>query len=727
MFETMLADRVGPFHETVPRYDYWSTAHSLAAERMQFAVGSSILLTVFTGDAGSGKSTIVRRVVSDAQGRQLIGVCKHGPAINTDPCRAILDSFGAGVSTNDQSAQKRILQQSLEAARAALGLPTFIMDDAEKLEPKQFSDLFDLARLSEGPERALFKIILVGRPEATEQLDDELGLLLGPTFSLQPMDEKDTAGYVEHRLKVAGLENQPFSDDALKAIYERTQGNPRQINLLCQTALAEAEAAHVDWIDAKRIQDCTFASSGHSDFVQTSQAAATQQSVPPTGVNSTGAATVPARPPRLQNAEADAAISTAPQTANDSFFDAIERAKAELRISEGLSSKPEIPTSAVDGPPNFKTRRSSADRPPQRSEAAKEDFLKPSLRHDKTAEPMAPPAPTNPSPSAASASMSKTDAPPSSRKWPVQTVLAAGVVGVAALFYLLASSNQERAELSVDNATAAPGTDTATRPAFESPAATDTDPAKAESAASSATRDIPAPIIDYEGPANLLPPIEGRSDDASPALEVFLDPSEVAPMLALAQTFGDLPQNPEGWYRRGLFVADQDAVAAAVAYTVAAGQGHPRAAYFLGQMYEIGEGVPVNNVLAKHWYGVVGENVAAAAERFALLDPAEDAETTTPVPLFSFLSSPGEAVLVWTSATGPSDITYTVEFSDAGGQVISRIEGVTGSFLRQSTPEAVRYWRVATHAKPSQAALKSGWVPLDLQTETGLGVAATDP
>ncbi len=727
MFETKLGDIVASFQETVPKYDFWSTAHSLAAERMKFAVGSSILLTVFTGDAGSGKSTVVRRVVSQAQGQQLIGVCKHGPAFKTNPCRAILDSFGAGVSTNDQAAQKRILQQSLEAARAAIGLPTFIMDDAEKLDPEQFSDLFDLARLSESPESALFKIILVGRPEANERLDDDLGLPLGPTFYLEPMDEKDTAGYVEHRLKSSGYENQPFSEDALTAIYERTQGNPRQINLLCQAALAEAKAAHVEWIDAKRIHDCTFASSGHFDVVQKSGSTATQHSVPPTDVHATGAATVPSEPPGLQDAEAYDAISTAPQTATDSFFDAIERAKAELRLSEDPPSKAAIPTSAVEGPPDFKSRRTAPDPPPQMPAAAEKDSPQPTRGHDKTAEPMAPPAPTDPSPSAASTLMSNTDASPFNRKWPVQKVLAAGVFGVAALAYFLVSSNQERAEPSGDDAAATQETDTTTTPSVEGSAATDTDLGKTESVASTPSPDIPAPIVDFEGPATLLPPIDSTSDAIPPALEVPIDPSEVASMLARAQTFGDLPQDPEAWYRLGLFVANQDAVAAAVAYTVAAGQGHPRAAYFLGQMYEIGEGVPVNNVLAKHWYGAVGENVAAAAARFALLDPTATAAPTTPVPLFSFFSGPGEAVLVWTSAPGLSNMTYTVEFSDADGQVISRIDGVTGSFLRHSTLKAVRYWRVGTHANANQAALTSGWVPLDLQTETDLGVAATDP
>jgi len=245
-----------PFQITAPDYDYWSQAHSLAAERLEFAIGSMILLTVFTGDVGSGKSTVVRKVVNEIQDKTLVGNLSYSAKLSVDPCRAILDAFGADPGPGDPAAHRRILEHSLIAARYQYGLPTLIVDDAHSMPEDKLANLFEIAGFHCDHESALFKRVLVGHTELYDRLNRDMGDMLGPSFSLDAMSEKDTAGYVRHRLAAAGTTDAVFADDALGAIYERTRGNPLRVNLVCMFALDEAKELGRTQIDARTIHDC---------------------------------------------------------------------------------------------------------------------------------------------------------------------------------------------------------------------------------------------------------------------------------------------------------------------------------------------------------------------------------------------------------------------------------------------------------------------------------------
>ena len=94
------------------------------------------------------------------------------------------------------------------------------------------------------PERAkLLHIILVGQPELRDilakpelaQLDQRVTL----RWHLGPLNAKETAAYVRHRLRIAGdgRETALFSPAALRRVYRFSLGIPRLINILCHRAL----------------------------------------------------------------------------------------------------------------------------------------------------------------------------------------------------------------------------------------------------------------------------------------------------------------------------------------------------------------------------------------------------------------------------------------------------------------------------------------------------------
>ena len=56
-------------------------------------------------------------------------------------------------------------------------------------------------------------------------------------YHLTNLNEKETINYIKHRIKVAGGKPSIFSENAMKFIFEKTNGVPRIINTLATNSL----------------------------------------------------------------------------------------------------------------------------------------------------------------------------------------------------------------------------------------------------------------------------------------------------------------------------------------------------------------------------------------------------------------------------------------------------------------------------------------------------------
>ncbi|MGI1661597.1 ExeA family protein [Palleronia sp. KMU-117] len=257
---TMPADAPpqSPFLSSDPQFDYWSAAHRLAYEQVDFALNSGLLFAAFTGDTGAGKTTVMRQAVALAQGRRLLGVLAPDDGLARAPARAILAAFGADPGPGDDDRQTARLARSLAEVRDAHGLATLVVDDAQALGPAALARLVALSGI-EAAEGPLFRLMLVGRPEIEARLAAELPGVMGPLVRLEAMSREDTAGFVRHRMAVGGLAAPRFAAAALEAVHEATGGNPLRVNLLCLFCLDEAWERGVDTIDATLVRDCDVA------------------------------------------------------------------------------------------------------------------------------------------------------------------------------------------------------------------------------------------------------------------------------------------------------------------------------------------------------------------------------------------------------------------------------------------------------------------------------------
>jgi general secretion pathway protein A len=115
-----------------------------------------------------------------------------------------------------------------------------IVDEAQELSTESLEQVRLLTNL-ETPTQKLLQIILLGQPELRDKLHQpelrQLAQRITARYHLMPLDRAETEAYVRHRLAVAGSARSPFSRLGLRALYRRSGGVPRLVNVIADRSL----------------------------------------------------------------------------------------------------------------------------------------------------------------------------------------------------------------------------------------------------------------------------------------------------------------------------------------------------------------------------------------------------------------------------------------------------------------------------------------------------------
>jgi len=244
-----------PFEEVCDtRFYFESEDHQEALDRMLYVVNDrNMNMGLLTGEVGSGK-TITKNVFEGSLPQHSFEVISFENSnfpftdIVYDIIRRITfrDSRLALFDMNEMPARsdKYMLMQTFRNQLETLHYEekrhlVVVFDEAQLIEDSVLDDVKNLTNFSSQQENFL-TIFLVGQPELREkvrflkQVDQRIFL----RFHLNNLDYDGTVKYIQHRLRVSGLErNTIFTIEAYESIYRITGGVPRQINRLCKLAL----------------------------------------------------------------------------------------------------------------------------------------------------------------------------------------------------------------------------------------------------------------------------------------------------------------------------------------------------------------------------------------------------------------------------------------------------------------------------------------------------------
>ncbi len=229
-----------------PKYYYESDQHMGALIRIQHALDSAKGLTVVIGDMGLGKTFISRKLLDKLHAEEgryeaALLIVIHHEISAAWLLKKIAVQLGVENPAEDKSTLIsqicKILIEIDEAGKRAV----ILIDEAHMLQTKEiYEELRGLLNV-EGGSHKLLNIVLFGPPELQRfmELDAPLVSRVGLRFTLKPLDEASTMGYIKHRLVVAGANREIFSDDACKVVYQYSKGIPRLINAIGDNALLE--------------------------------------------------------------------------------------------------------------------------------------------------------------------------------------------------------------------------------------------------------------------------------------------------------------------------------------------------------------------------------------------------------------------------------------------------------------------------------------------------------
>jgi general secretion pathway protein A len=121
-----------------------------------------------------------------------------------------------------------------------------VIDEAQNLSPEALEQVRLLTNL-ETSKHKLLQIVLLGQPELRDLLRRrslrQLAQRITARYHLTPLGPADTGAYVKHRMRIAGAQRNPFRNSALRALYQRSNGVPRLINIIADRALLGAFAS----------------------------------------------------------------------------------------------------------------------------------------------------------------------------------------------------------------------------------------------------------------------------------------------------------------------------------------------------------------------------------------------------------------------------------------------------------------------------------------------------
>jgi len=229
-----------------PRYLYLSERHAEALAHLLYGINESGGFIQLTGEVGTGKTTVVRTLLSRVPHHADVAVILNPRVTPVEFLLTICEELGLGIADADRDSVKQMvdaLNRRLLAAHAEGRRIIVIVDEAQNLSAEVLEQVRLLTNL-ETPTQKLLQIILIGQPELRELLDRtdlrQLAQRITGRYHLEPLSREETRGYVRHRLRVAGAAEEIFTASALDEVHRLASGIPRVINVTCDRALLGA-------------------------------------------------------------------------------------------------------------------------------------------------------------------------------------------------------------------------------------------------------------------------------------------------------------------------------------------------------------------------------------------------------------------------------------------------------------------------------------------------------
>jgi len=253
--------REQPFGVTPdPRFWFASQTHREALASLLYGLDAGRGFVALIAKPGMGKTTLLFNGLEQLRESAKTVFLFETMATRENLLQALLIDLGVSDSHgNIIELQARLNEVCAQYVRAGKRM-VVVIDEAQNLDESMLEFVRRLSNFETSREK-LIHIVLSGQPQLAEKLALPSMVQLRQRISivahLEPLSQKDTRIYIDHRLKTAGYLSQTslFNETALTLIAEHSEGIPRNINNLCFNAMSIAFALKQKTIDGEIVRE----------------------------------------------------------------------------------------------------------------------------------------------------------------------------------------------------------------------------------------------------------------------------------------------------------------------------------------------------------------------------------------------------------------------------------------------------------------------------------------
>jgi type II secretory pathway predicted ATPase ExeA len=260
MYKSYFGLKENPFNVNPdPRYLYLTKQIEEALTGLMYGIQTRKGFITLTGEVGTGKTTLVNRLLDWLRQRRTRTAFLFNSRMNTSHLfDFILAEFEIVCESRTKSQQLMKLNQWLLERYRAGETAVLIVDEAQNLSYPVLEEIRMLTNLETSTEK-LLQIVLSGQPELEEKLKLPQLRQLKQRITLRcktaPLTKEQTHAYIAERLRIAGSGEQIFSPEAMDTVHMYSLGIPRVVNLLCEHALINTYVEQERLVSPKIVED----------------------------------------------------------------------------------------------------------------------------------------------------------------------------------------------------------------------------------------------------------------------------------------------------------------------------------------------------------------------------------------------------------------------------------------------------------------------------------------
>jgi type II secretory pathway predicted ATPase ExeA len=252
---------VKPFQlNTDPKFLWLGEKHKEALATLKYGVVDQKGFLLVTGDVGTGKTTLINALLEWIGNDAIIANITNPVLVELDFFNIVAHQFNINKHFSNKADFLIHFSRFLNDCYTKKKTVILVVDEAHKLDENLLEQIRLLSNI-EMQQTKLINIFFVGQNEFIDIISNEQNRALRQritiNYHLEPLKEYEVKKYILHRLNVAGLHENIFTENSISEIYSFSNGYPRLINIICDYALLTGFVRDLKRINLTIIKECS--------------------------------------------------------------------------------------------------------------------------------------------------------------------------------------------------------------------------------------------------------------------------------------------------------------------------------------------------------------------------------------------------------------------------------------------------------------------------------------